>query len=142
MAVELKGENPSLVGFPVLLVLKEKHGFSIQVDCGESIQPAARRVLQETHVLRSGLSSMDFVTFLEEHARYVCENSAGDNQNPQELEIPQDSKILRYCIFFEKSICFGDYGLQPELFLTLKMELILTPARCNFFLLAFCEGIT
>lgn len=82
------------------------------------------------------------VSWRPRKGRYVCVNSAGDNRNPQELEIPQDSKILRYCIFVEKSICFGDYGLQPELFLTLKMELILTPAGCNFFHLALCEGIT
>lgn len=97
MAVELKGENPSLVGFPILLLLKEKHGFSIQVDCGESIQPAARHVLQETHLLRSGLSSMDFVTFLEDHAR------AGMSVKIQQVitEIPKSwrsHKIPKFCV--------------------------------------------
>lgn len=32
--------------------------------------------------------------------RYVCENLAGDNWDLQELQIPQDSKILIYCVFF------------------------------------------
>ena len=116
MAVELQEENASFVGFPIVLLLKEKYGFSARVDCGESIQSAAQHVLQETQILRSDLSSMDFAMFPEDHAR------AGMSVKIQQVmtEIPKNCrshKIPKFCItlcFFEKSVCFGDCSLQAE----------------------------
>ena len=63
--MELEGEDPYFVGFPIILLLKEGCEFSIQADNGESVQPAALRLLRETGILRSDLNSMDLAMFPE-----------------------------------------------------------------------------
>lgn len=116
LAVERKGENSSFIGFPLILLWKERCAFSTQVDYGESIQPAARDSDPE-------IWSQDYGFFPQRPCtgRCVCENSAGGNWNPTRFQ----HFALLSIFFLYELMCSGDCNAQPELFLTLKMKWIL-----------------
>lgn len=134
LAVERKGENSSFIGFPLILLWKERCAFSTQVDYGESIQPAARDSDPE-------IWSQDYGFFPQRPCtgRCVCENSAGGNWNPTRFQ----HFALLSIFFFVWTNVFWWLQCTTWAFPYLKNEMNpKSSARCNFLLLALSEGIT